>query len=297
MSELKTYLTRISPREMRGTAFRLLVFLSALGFGGSLPGSDGSAGTTPVRHFWESWKPVVDVSKDGYRGDKLFWYTTWMCVIAFTLVVLALISFSLLYRAKPGRRAFYTHGTDRKSFAVTGVLAALVFFTIDMRLVQISQKDIKEYLFNWPSSPDTLKVEVYAQQWAWNIRYAGPDGIFNTADDVVTLNDMRVPAGHPVMVNLKAKDVIHSFYLPNFRLKHDANPGYVTRTWFQATAPGHFEIACSQMCGWAHYKMRGDLTVLPEADFETWMKEAQGDATRRFDATDKAQMWGWEWVQ
>jgi len=201
------------------------------------------------------------------------------------------------YRARPGVKALYTHGTDRKSFLVTGILAALVFVTIDMNLVRVSQADVKEYTYNWPVSPDTVKIEVMPQQWAWNIRYAGPDGVFNTADDVVTLNEMRVPVGRPVMLNLKAKDVIHSFYIPNFRLKQDANPGYVTRTWFQAVQPGNFEIACSQMCGWAHYQMKGDLIVQPEADFARWMKEAEGDAKRRFDPADKEQLWGWEWVQ
>jgi cytochrome c oxidase subunit 2 len=293
---LKDSLTRFRVRESSGLTLRLMLLLTAVMIGTPCLGNDGPAGATP-RPFWEGWKPVVDVSRDGHRAVDLFWYTTWMCIVAFTLVVLALIAFSLMYRAKPGRRAFYTHGTDRKSFAITGALAAVVFFTIDMRLVQISQKDIKEYLFNWPTSADTVRVEVYAQQWAWNIRYAGPDGVFNTADDVVTLNDMRIPVGRPVMVNLKAKDVIHSFYLPSFRLKHDANPGYVTRTWFQAQETGNFEIACSQMCGWAHYKMRGELKVLPAADFDAWMKESQGDAVRRFDPADKEQMWGWEWVQ
>jgi cytochrome c oxidase subunit 2 len=240
---------------------------------------------------------TVDVSRDGYRAEALFWYTTLMCVIAFTLVTFALVYSSWKYRARPGVKALYTHGTDRKSFLVTGILAALVFVTIDMNLVRVSQADVKEYTYNWPVSPDTVKIEVMPQQWAWNIRYAGPDGVFNTADDVVTLNEMRVPVGRPVMLNLKAKDVIHSFYIPNFRLKQDANPGYVTRTWFQAVQPGNFEIACSQMCGWAHYQMKGDLIVQPEADFARWMKEAEGDAKRRFDPADKEQLWGWEWVQ
>ncbi len=249
-------------------------------------------------HHWPlPWLTTVDVSRDGWRAEALFWYTTLLCVIAFALVAFALVYSAWKYRARPGGKALYTHGTDRKSFAVTGILAALVFVTIDMNLVRVSQIDVKEYTYNWPTSPDTLRIEVMPQQWAWNIRYAGPDGVFNTPDDVVTLNEMRIPVGRPVMLNLKAKDVIHSFYIPNFRLKQDANPGYVTRTWFQALKPGNFEIACSQMCGWAHYKMKGDLIAQPEADFERWMKEAVGDAQRRFDPADKEQLWGWEWVQ
>jgi cytochrome c oxidase subunit 2 len=245
---------------------------------------------------FSKWQ-TPDVSKDGWRPEALFWYTTLFCVIAFTLVVAALVAFSLKYRARSGHTATYDHGTSRTSYAVTAVLAAIVFILIDTNLVRVSQVDIGEYLFNWPTSADTVKVEVMPQQWAWNVRYAGPDGIFNTADDIVTLNELRVPVGHPVMVNLKAKDVIHSFYIPNFRLKHDANQGYVTRTWFTALKEGTFEIACSQMCGWAHYKMRGELTVMAEKDFQKWMKDAEGDAKRRFDPADKEQLWGWEWVQ
>ncbi len=243
------------------------------------------------------YAPVRDVSLNGFRPDALFWYVTWACVIAFALVMAALIGFSVKYRAREGRKAYYYHGTDRKSFMVTGILAALVFFFIDMNLVRVSQKDMKEAYFNFPRGPETVKVEVLAQQWAWNFRYAGPDGVFNTADDVVTLNDLRVPVNRPVMINLKSKDVIHSFYLPNFRMKQDANPGTVNRTWFQAKETGMFEIACSQMCGWAHYKMRGEMRVLSENDYAGWLKEAEGDAARRFDPADKDAMWGWTWVE
>jgi cytochrome c oxidase subunit 2 len=242
------------------------------------------------------FSPVRDVSLNGFRPDALFWYVTWACVIAFALVMAALIGFSFKYRARAGHKAYYYHGTDRKSFAVTGILAAAVFFFIDMNLVRVSQADMKDAYFAFPKGPETVKVEIMPQQWAWNMRYAGPDGVFNTADDVVTLNDMRVPVNRPVMINLKSKDVIHSFYLPNFRMKQDANPGTVNRTWFQAKETGKFEIACSQMCGWAHYKMRGELTVLSEKDYEAWLKEAEGDAARRFDPADKEAMWGWPWI-
>jgi cytochrome c oxidase subunit 2 len=243
------------------------------------------------------WRPPVDVSKDGYRVDFLFWYVSWVCIFAFVLVFGALIVFSIRFRARPGHRALYDHGTRRASIMFTTVLAIAVFLSLDMVIVWRSQVSVREYLYNYPSGPDVVKIEVMPQQWAWNFRYAGPDGIFNTADDVVTLNDMRIPAGHPVMLNLKAKDVIHSFYIPNFRVKHDANPGYVTRMWFQSKETGKFEIACSQMCGWAHYKMRGELTVLNDTDYKAWLTAAEADAARRHDPADKDAMWGWSWVQ
>ena len=249
----------------------------------------------PTGKSW--WRPPADISKDGWRVERLFWYVTFMCIVAFALVLGALIVFSIKYRARPGHKAFYDHGTRRASIIFTTVLAVAVFILIDMELVHASQVSIKEYLFNFPTSSDVVRIEVMPQQWAWNFRYPGPDNKFNTKDDVMTLNDMKIPVDRPVMLNLMAKDVIHSFYVPNFRIKHDANPGYVTRTWFQAKESGKFEIACSQMCGWAHYKMRGDLEVLSQKDYDSWLKEAEADAARRYDPTDKEVMWGWEWVQ
>lgn len=241
--------------------------------------------------------PVEDVSLWGHRVTWLFWYTSIFAIVAFALVTAALVWFSWRYRARAGHRAVYTHGTDRKSFWVTAVLASLVFVLIDMNLVLQSQKDVDAYLYNFPDGPHVLKVEVMPQQWAWNFRYPGADGAFNTADDVVTFNDFRVPVDRPVMLNLKAKDVIHSFYLPSLRIKHDANPGVVTRTWFQAKKTGSFEIACSQMCGWAHYKMRGTLGVVSAKDFDAWYQDAQDDAKRRFDPADVEALWGWAWEQ
>jgi cytochrome c oxidase subunit 2 len=242
------------------------------------------------------YAPPRDVSTEGHRVTWLFWYTTGLGIVAFTLVCASLAFIVARYRARAGHRAVYDKGTDRRSLLVTGSLAVLVFLSIDLVLVHRSRADIEEYLTKWPTAADTVRIEVMPQQWAWNFRYAGADGVFNTADDVVTLNEMWIPKGRPVFLNLKAKDVIHSFYVPNFRLKQDANPGQVTRMWFQAKETGSMEIACSQLCGWAHYKMKADLTVMENDAFERWYAEAQGDAKRRFDPADTEAQWGWEWV-
>ena len=86
--------------------------------------------------------------------------------------------------------------------------------------------------------PDAVRIEINAHQWAWDARYAGPDGKFNTEDDIVTLNDIRVPVDTPVILELASADVIHSFYLPNLRIKQDAMPGMINRMWFQAKETG-----------------------------------------------------------
>jgi cytochrome c oxidase subunit 2 len=134
-----------------------------------------------------------------------------------------------------------------------------------------------------------------AQQWGWNVRYAGPDGKFGTPDDVLRFNELTIPVGTPVEIKLKSKDVIHSFYLPNFRTKQDAVPGYITRLWFQAVEKGTFEIGCAQHCGVNHYKMKGLLHVIDAGEFKDWMKDVAADSARRYDGNDTEAHWGWDW--
>jgi cytochrome c oxidase subunit II len=135
-------------------------------------------------------------------------------------------------------------------------------------------------------------VRVVAEQFAWNIQYPGPDGTFGRTrldlvrpenplgldisdpaakDDVWTQNQLNLPVGRPVIVHLSSKDVIHSFGLPQMRVKQDAIPGIEQRLWFTPTKTGEWEIACSQLCGLGHYRMRGFYTIQTQADFNAWL--------------------------
>jgi cytochrome c oxidase subunit 2 len=163
--------------------------------------------------------------------------------------------------------------------------------------VRRAHADLTRVFWAFPTGPEVVKVEILPQQWAWNIRYAGPDGRFGTSDDVTTLNDLRLPVDTPVVVELKAKDVIHSFYLPNLRVKQDAIPGQITKTWFQSRKTGRYEIACAQMCGWAHYKMRGVVTFLPADEYQKWLADVSDDARRLYDPNDAEAHWGWPWKE
>ena len=143
-----------------------------------------------------------------------------------------------------------------------------------------------------PPADNALVVRVVAQQFSWTVHYPGPDGDFgrvdaallsaenpagldrasmHAADDVVSINEMHVPLGRPVIVQLSARDVIHSFGVPAMRVKQDAIPGMVTPVWFTPTLEGKFDIACSQLCGLAHYRMRGVITVERADDFARWL--------------------------
>jgi cytochrome c oxidase subunit II len=158
-----------------------------------------------------------------------------------------------------------------------------------------------------PSEKEALVVHVTAEQFAWNVRYAGPDGLFGKTDiklidvsenplgvdrsdaaakdDVTTLNQLYLPANMPVIVKLRSKDVIHSFGVPEFRVKQDAIPGLTIPIWFvpnvttaeMRTRTGNpefvYEIACAQLCGLGHYRMRGFVTVLPADEFKKWLDD------------------------
>jgi cytochrome c oxidase subunit 2 len=158
-----------------------------------------------------------------------------------------------------------------------------------------------------PPENEALVVHVTAEQFAWNIRYAGPDGVFGKTDiklldlqsnplgvdrsdppakdDVVTLNQLYLPVNKPVIIKLRSKDVIHSFGVPEFRVKQDAIPGLTIPMWFipnvttaemrtrKGNAEFQYEIACAQLCGLGHSRMRGFVTVLTDEEFQKWMAE------------------------
>lgn len=136
-----------------------------------------------------------------------------------------------------------------------------------------------------------LEVRIASEQFAWNIHYAGPDGRFGrtdaafitasnpvgidradpaAADDIGLLNILTLPLDRTVVIHLTSRDVIHSFTLPEMRIKQDVTPGMTFRTWFTPTRVGAWEILCSQLCGLGHYRMRGEYRVLTREDWAAW---------------------------
>jgi cytochrome c oxidase subunit 2 len=137
-------------------------------------------------------------------------------------------------------------------------------------------------------------VELVAEQFAWGFHYPGPDGLFgrrtpekitsgNTVgidyddpaskDDYVSLNELHVPLGKPTILYLTSKDVIHSFFVPEFRVKQDVVPGMRIPLWFNPIKEGNYEIGCAQLCGLGHYRMRGEVVVHTPEDFEIWKQQ------------------------
>jgi cytochrome c oxidase subunit 2 len=238
----------------------------------------------------------LDASLDGFRNDALFNITTVMVSVLF-VIVCGILVWSIAMHRDGRHRAHYEHGVGRRHLLFTGVITAVIFLGVDGTLLVDSYLDLDQVIWSFPRAEShPLEVEVWAQQWAWNIRYAGPDGKFGTPDDVVTLNDLHVPVGRAVVVHLKSKDVVHSFFLPNFRVKQDALPGFETRAWFAAKIAGIYEIGCAQHCGVSHYRMRGVLTVESGDAFDAWMRTRADVARRAYDEDDLEAHWGWPWT-
>jgi cytochrome c oxidase subunit 2 len=237
-----------------------------------------------------------DASSRGHQIDALLGYLTVSTAICFAIMLGILLTALLFHRGR-GRVARYTHGTRARDRAAAFLAGAVVLFGVDAVALVRSTGALRGGFWRYPDGdPRAFLVEVTAQQWAWNFRYPGADGVFNTDDDIITLNDLRVPLGRPVYLQITSKDVVHSLYLPNFRTKIDAVPGAVTRLWFEPAALGTFEIACAQHCGAWHYKMRGEVTVLGADDLARWSTRAAADAALRYDPADSAAHDGWAWM-
>lgn len=108
---------------------------------------------------------------------------------------------------------------------------------------------------------------------------------------------MRIPKDRPILLQIGATDVLHSFNLPNMRQKMDAVPGHINLMVFQAKETGEFDIACAQHCGTNHYLMKGKLTVLESADYDAWAAQGSKVSQLNYDPNDTASHWGWEWTE
>jgi cytochrome c oxidase subunit 2 len=202
----------------------------------------------------------------------------WGCFFLFVL---------FRFRKSANPKASYTgaHGKFAKSTEVAVALieiALLVFYAIPAWATRVKA---------FPAETEATVVRVVAEQFAWNIHYPGPDGKFgrtdiklvsadnplgldrtdpNAKDDITTINQLNLPTDRPVLVHLSSKDVIHSFGLYEMRVKQDAIPGMTIPVWFIPNRVGEYEIACSQLCGLGHFRMRGFITIQSAADYKKW---------------------------
>ena len=219
-----------------------------------------------------SWLMPETVSTYGPTIDTVYYVILWVTGIVFFATEITLLVFMVKYRHKEGRKAEYIHGSNRAE-----VVWTTIPFVIVMALAFYSKgiwDDIRD--------PDRIPANAYSihvmgAQFEWNATYSGADGQFGTADDFESLAELHIPVDQPVVVQLEAEDVIHSFFLPDFRVKQDAVPGMSTPVWFEATRTGEFPLACAELCGLGHYRMGGTVIVHSQADFQDWLAEQQAE--------------------
>ncbi len=224
------------------------------------------------------WFPE-NVSSIGREIDRLFWLIFAITGAIFLGVQLVFLYFLWKYgrREDPGRRPVFTHGNQRLETVWTIVPAGILFF---LAIFQLDTWKRAKFTTMAPDAP--LHARVTAGQFEWRFRYPGADGRLDTPDDLEQVNILHVWKGQDVKLQLESRDVLHSLFIPAVRLKQDLVPGMKQPYWFRVvttdddpSTPDVHEIACAELCGWGHYKMRGKLIVHEtEEEFRRWFAEA-----------------------
>jgi cytochrome c oxidase subunit 2 len=235
------------------------------------------------------WLPP-DVSVHGAKIDQLMSVLHWFMALLFIGWGIFFVYCLVRFRARQGHAALYSPVKAIATKYIEGFVLVVEIFL----LFGLSTPVWLAYKNNVPDGAKALHVRMVAEQFAWNFQYPGKDGKFGKTDsglisadnplgldpedaagkdDVVAVNNLHIPVGRPVIVDISSKDVIHSFNIPVLRVKQDTIPGQLIPVWFEATQSGHFELACAQLCGLGHYRMRGDVLIDTPADFAKWEAE------------------------
>jgi cytochrome c oxidase subunit 2 len=206
--------------------------------------------------------------------DTMFLVILILTGIALVIVEVGVIVFAIRYRARPGRKAYYTHGSTRAEVIWTAIPAVtMVALGLVSNHYWVMMKDKESVPAN------AIHMGVLGKQFEWQMSYAGADGKLGTDDDFTVRNQLHIPVNHPIAIELSAEDVIHSFFVPEFRVKQDAVPGMHITAWFQATKTGEFEIGCAELCGMGHYRMRARVFVHTPEEYQAWLtQQAAGGA-------------------
>lgn len=227
------------------------------------------------------WLPK-DISEHGHVIDGLFDFILYLTGVVFVGTGLALFWFLWKYNASVNSAPVkFIHGSHTLEVVWSILPAATLLFIAIYQMdawagVKVMRPDLLPGADGIVgTADDCAMVEVLARQFEWRIRYPGPDQILRTPDDLLTVNDLHVPVNQEVVIALKSDDVLHSFFLPNVRIKQDAVPGMKQYVWFKPLDVGKFDLVCAELCGWGHYKMKGQLVVQSQDEFQGWLKDLE----------------------
>ena len=239
-----------------------------------------------IFHFWSPWWWTPVASNWG-NIDATIILSFWVTGAVFVGVCLFMAYCVWRYRYRPDRRAEYEPENKKLEWRLTWLTSLGVAALLAPGLLVWNQfVTVPQNAFN---------VEVLAYQWGWNYRLSGEDGILgktdaklvsyenpyglnlndpNGKDDIIVQDaDLHLQIDQPVKINLRSLDVIHNFYVPQFRAKMDTLPGIVSYYWFTPTKTGKYEILCAEFCGTGHYGMRGTVLVDEKKDYSNWLAQ------------------------
>ena len=237
-------------------------------------------------HFLNPWT-LTELASNWASMDAMLQISFAVTGIVFVAVSAFLVIAIIRYRHRPGHRAEFSPDNRRLEWWLLGLTTVGIIALLAPGLV---------VYYDFIRTPDeAMEVEVVGEQWRFSYRYPGEDGVFGAADvrritsdnplgldpddpaaldDVpVVGGDLRLPRDQPVKVLMRSKDVLHNFFVPQFRAKMDMVPGMVTHFWFTPTRTGKFEVICAQHCGVGHFNMRGHVRVMEADAFQDWLAE------------------------
>ncbi|MEP7350421.1 MAG: cytochrome c oxidase subunit II [Sphingorhabdus sp.] len=229
---------------------------------------------TPIASNWGSIDSALDI-------------TLWICAIAFVTLNLFMAYALMRFHHKPGNRAHYE--------PENALLEKRLTFWTAIGIAGMLAPGLAAWSKYVTVPEDAAIVEAVGQQWQWSFRFPGADGVLGTVavkhmtpdnpfgldlrdpfgrDDIlVETNELHLPVGKPVKMVLRSKDVLHDFYVPEFRAKMDLVPGIVTYFWMTPTRTGKYDILCAELCGVGHHEMRGTVIVERRKQFDAWLAQ------------------------
>jgi len=228
------------------------------------------------------WFPS-NASSVGGQVDSLFYVILYITGAVFVLVEAALLIFLVRYRRREGRKAEYIEGSTKAEIIWTAIPAViLVSLALFSQPLWSKIKDADRF------PPNAARIGVEAKQFEWHFTYPGPDGKLGTDDDFMNIDSLHLVLNRDYVIELTSRDVVHDFFIPAFRIKQDAVPGMKILVWIRPTVAGTYELACAELCGLGHYRMRAVVYVETQQDFDAWLKSEGIAASSPTDSTAQA---------
>lgn len=217
------------------------------------------------------------MSTQGVPIDGLFYMILIIVTITFVATQYALGYALWIGATKDSEtKAFFSHGSHKLEIIWTIVPSFILVF------ISLSQLEVLAEIRVISQFPEesTKVAEVTARQFEWRIRYPKPGTVLTTdpsPGDLYYVNELHVPTGKPVVVNLRTQDVQHAFFSPQLRVKQDAVPGLVIPVWFQVEKVGTYDLVCAELCGWGHYKMKAHIIAQSQSSVDKYLQGLEAE--------------------